>query len=269
MTNKLKVIEKTIIYLQQMQEDGQNYIHLPEKEPAQNKAIDLPVGAPLAGAQRETTEATTTGAREGRPYVDNLDREQKLALIAQRVARCTKCHLHRTRNNTVPGLGNPAPDVMFIGEGPGHDEDLKGEPFVGPAGKILTRLINKMGYQRQDVFIANIVKCRPTVDMAMVKDRPPTLDEMQACLPYLHEQIAILKPKVIVCLGNTALEGLFGVRGITKLRGQWRKYDNIPTMPTCHPSYLLRQGGENKAAFWDVWHDMEAVLKFLATGKQT
>lgn len=183
--------------------------------------------------------------------------------IAGRVAVCERCPLSRTRTNTVPGEGDPNADILFVGEGPGAVEDRQGRPFVGPAGGILTRMIKAMGFAREQVFIANIVKCRPTVDFQMKKDRPPSLDEMEACLPYLKEQIAALKPKVIIAMGNTALEGLFGFRGITKRRGQWLTFEGIDTMPTYHPSFLLRGGGEGNARWWETWEDLSKVLERL------
>ncbi len=186
-----------------------------------------------------------------------------LAAIAERVARCTRCPLHRTRHRTVPGQGNPAPELMFIGEGPGEEEDRQGLAFVGPAGQLLTRLIHRMGLTREDVFIANIVKCRPTINDAGVRDRPPTDEEMAACIPYLLEQIEVLQPKVIVCLGATALYGLLHLKGISRLRGHWQEFRGIPVMPTYHPSYLLRSGGDQRARYWEVWDDMVQVLQRL------
>ncbi len=186
-----------------------------------------------------------------------------LEAIATRIAGCTLCPLHRTRNRTVPGQGNPRAELLFVGEGPGADEDRQGLAFVGRAGQLLTRLILRMGFTREDVFIANIVKCRPTEDFAMRKDRPPTEEEMRTCIPYLEEQIAALRPKVIVCLGGTAVLGLLGLKGISRLRGQWHEYRGIPVMPTYHPSYLLRGGGDEKARYWDVWNDMLQVLARL------
>ena len=182
------------------------------------------------------------------PVSDPLD------AIARRVASCQLCRLCETRNRTVPGQGAPNPDIMFIGEGPGADEDKQGLAFVGRAGQLLTKIITAMGYEREDVWIGNIVKCRPP------NNRVPTPDEMAACMPYLKEQIALLKPKVIVCLGATAVKGLFDTQtGITKLRGQWMTFEEIDTMPTYHPAYLLR----NPPAKRDVWEDMKEVLRKL------
>jgi DNA polymerase len=179
-----------------------------------------------------------------------------LAVIAARVAVCQKCRLGQSRTRTVPGQGTATPEIMFVGEGPGEDEDRQGLAFVGRAGQLLTRMIVRMGLTRDEVFIANIVKCRPP------DNRTPLPDEMAACLPYLREQVALLKPKVIVCLGATAVKGLLNNQtGITKLRGHWQKYEGVDVMPTFHPSFLLRGGGEEKARWWEVWDDLAAVLK--------
>lgn len=177
-----------------------------------------------------------------------------LADIARRVAACRQCPLHRSRRRTVPGQGSVSPDIAFIGEGPGADEDRQGLAFVGRAGQLLTRIIESMGYTREQVFIGNIVKCRPP------GNRTPTPDEMKACLPFLREQLALLKPKVIVALGATAVKGLLEVEtGITRLRGRWLSYEGIDLMPTFHPAYLLR----NPAGKREVWEDMKAVLARL------
>ncbi|NKB23335.1 MAG: uracil-DNA glycosylase [Kiritimatiellae bacterium] len=185
---------------------------------------------------------------------DAVKVQDALEKIAKRVSACKNCPLCETRNRTVPGQGNPSSDIMFIGEGPGADEDRQGLAFVGRAGKLLTKIIDAMGYTRDQVFIGNIVKCRPP------GNRTPLPEEMKACMPYLKEQIALLKPKAIVCLGATAVKGLFDPKiGITKLRGQWMSFEGIDTMPTYHPAYLLR----NPSKKADVWADMKTVLERL------
>lgn len=178
-----------------------------------------------------------------------------LAEITKRVSLCELCPLHKTRTNTVPGQGNSAPEIMFVGEAPGADEDLQGVAFIGRAGQLLTKIIAAMGLTREQVFIGNILKCRPP------NNRKPEPSEMAVCLPFLREQIALLVPKVIITLGATALEGLLQIDTvrITKMRGQWREFDGIPLMPTFHPSYLLH----NPAAKSEVWMDMQSVLKRL------
>ena len=175
--------------------------------------------------------------------------------IAAHIARCHNCPLCRERKNTVPGEGNcDAPDIMFIGEGPGEDEDAQGRPFVGKAGQLLTKMIEAMGYRREQVYIANVVKCRPP------KNRKPLPDEMKMCLPYLQQQVELIKPAILVGLGATALEGLLGKPvGITRMRGVWQDYKGIKLMPTFHPSYLLRDPSKKAA----VWSDLKLVLKEL------
>ena len=176
-----------------------------------------------------------------------------LDAVAASIADCRQCALHSGRTNTVPGEGNPQPEVMFVGEAPGADEDAQGRPFVGRAGKLLTKMIEAMGFQREEVFIANICKCRPP------ENRKPESAEMEACLPYLKAQIALLTPRVIVCLGGTATEGLLGLTGITRVRGNWHSFEGIDVMPTFHPSYLLRKPG----AKHETWADLQAVLKHI------
>ncbi|HNR93392.1 MAG TPA: uracil-DNA glycosylase [Kiritimatiellia bacterium] len=177
-----------------------------------------------------------------------------LAAIEKEIAACTKCPLAPTRTNTVAGQGHPRPEIVFIGEGPGADEDKQGRAFVGRAGQLLTSIIGAMGLTRDEVWIGNIVKCRPP------GNRTPFPDEMEACMPFLKRQLAILKPKVIVCLGATAVKGLLGEQtGITKLRGHWRSFEGIDVMPTFHPAYLLR----NASGKAPVWEDMKAVLMHL------
>ena len=184
----------------------------------------------------------------------------QLDLVRLRVVPCLKCpHLAQSRTQTVFGVGNPDADLMFVGEAPGADEDRRGEPFVGRAGQLLTKIIETMGFRRADVYIANILKCRPDMPAGSYGNRPPTPEEMQTCLPYLAEQISIIQPKVMVALGATAVEGLLGTRGVMReLRGKWHSYQGTPLMITYHPSYLLRnQTASDKRK---VWEDMLQVL---------
>jgi len=163
---------------------------------------------------------------------------------------------------TVFGVGNPDAEIMFIGEAPGADEDAQGEPFVGRAGQLLTKIIKAMGFAREEVYIANILKCRPDVPAGSFGNRPPTPREMQTCRPYLMEQIAIIKPKVIVALGAVAVEGLLGTRSpMRELRGRWNSFDGTPLMITYHPAYLLRNQSPSEKR--KVWEDMMQVLERL------
>ncbi len=197
---------------------------------------------------------TPVSASAAKP-VAPISIEGGLAAIAERVAACELCGLCRKRTNTVPGQGTVSPEIMFIGEGPGAEEDRTGLAFVGAAGELLTKMIIAMGFSREEVFIGNIVKCRPP------DNRNPEPEEMEACMPYLLEQIALLKPKVIVALGATALKGLTGDPriSITRIRGTWMEFGGIEMMPTFHPAYLLR----NPAAKKEVWADLQDVLAKL------
>jgi uracil-DNA glycosylase family 4 len=167
---------------------------------------------------------------------------------------CNACRLAGTRTNVVFGVGNPAADLMFVGEAPGRDEDLQGEPFVGRAGQLLTDIIKAMKLTRDDVYIANVVKCRPP------ENRNPEPDELDQCRPFLHRQVELIQPRVIVTLGRFGLQSLTETQySISAVRGQWLDYRGIRLMPTYHPAYLLR----NPAAKKDVWADMKKVMAEL------
>ncbi|PJZ27564.1 uracil-DNA glycosylase [Leptospira hartskeerlii] len=197
--------------------------------------------------------------------MSETSKEQELEILAREVAPCVRCKLNTTRTQTVFGEGNPNAEVMFIGEGPGKQEDLTGRPFVGKAGELLTRIIERgMGVSRDRVYIANVTKCRPTVDLKFEKDRPPEDDEVVACSPFLLRQISIIQPKVIITLGNPSTRFILRTKeGITKLRGNWGDFHGIPVMPTYHPSYVIRNGGENSPLKRDVWEDIKKVLDRL------
>jgi uracil-DNA glycosylase len=192
-----------------------------------------------------------------------VDKAALLAPIQARVSVCLKCpHLAASRTQTVFGVGNPDAELMFIGEAPGADEDARGEPFVGRAGQLLTKIIETMGFSRAEVYIANVLKCRPDMPRGSSGNRPPTPDEMQTCLPYLAEQIDIIQPKVLVALGATAVEGLLGTRGtMREMRGRWHSHHDTPLMITYHPSYLLRNQAPSEKR--KVWEDMLQVLERL------
>lgn len=181
-----------------------------------------------------------------------------LNAIREQVLICRKCRLAEGRTQAVPGEGNPAAELMFVGEGPGRDEDLQGRPFVGRAGQLLTKIIAAMGYDRSQVFIANIVKCRPP------DNRVPQRDEAALCTPYLAAQIAAIGPKVLVTLGKVATDFFvphaFG--GMTSIRGRFYDWNGIPVMPTFHPSYLIRNEGKREIKKM-VWDDMQQVMARL------
>lgn len=178
-------------------------------------------------------------------------------IIKQEVIDCTSCILHKHRTNVVMGCGNFDADLMFVGEAPGKEEDLSGIPFVGRAGKMLDSMIAAMGMNRADVFIANICKCRPP------ENRKPTPEEMKACLPFLKRQINMVKPRVIITLGATAMEGLLEIFGITNNRGKFYQYCDIPVMVTFHPSYCLRVPSVKMT----VAEDLKKVVTFLKSLK--
>jgi uracil-DNA glycosylase len=188
-----------------------------------------------------------------------------LRALRDQVDQCSRCRLAGTRTKTVFGEGDPDAEVLFIGEGPGKQEDLTGRPFVGRAGELLTRIIEQgMGIPRDGVFIANLVKCRPTVDMKMERDRPPDRDELAACSPFIRQQVEIIRPRVIVALGSPSAKFLLNTAsGITSIRGKWGEFCGIPVMPTYHPSYVLRNGGEASPLRRDVWNDIKKVLQKL------
>jgi len=203
---------------------------------------------------------------ESRSPAVSLDPQAKAAAFAalrERVAICVKCpHLASSRKHTVFGVGNPDAQLMFVGEAPGADEDEQGEPFVGRAGELLTKIIQATGLSRREVFIANILKCRPDTPGQSAGNRKPTPGEMATCIPYLHEQIDLIRPRVLVALGGTAVEGLLGKTvGIMKLRGHWQTYRDTPLMPTFHPAYLLRNQAMSEKR--KVWEDMLAVMEKL------
>ena len=207
-----------------------------------------------AGSVHVAHRATATAAR---------NKADLLAAVRERVGACTKCaHLACSRTQTVFGVGNPDADLMFIGEAPGADEDQQGEPFVGRAGQLLTRILKAMNFAREDVYIANILKCRPDMPAGSFGNRPPTPTEMQTCRPYLLEQIDIIQPSVLVALGAVAVEGLLGTRAaMRELRGRWHTYNSIPLMITYHPAYLLRNQAPSEKR--KVWEDMLQVMERL------
>ncbi|MDB6016947.1 MAG: Phage polymerase-related protein [Pedosphaera sp.] len=225
----------------------------------------------VAAAPKPSERAAPAGALFSVPVepvvvLPALSPEAKAAAFEDLRARamvCVKCpNLASSRKNVVFGVGSIDAELMFVGEAPGADEDEQGEPFVGKAGQLLTKIIQTMGLQRGQVYIGNILKCRPDTPGESAGNRKPTPAEMQTCIPYLHEQIDLIRPKVLVALGGTAVEGLLGKTvGITKLRGQWQTYRNIPLMPTYHPAYLLRNQALSEKR--RVWEDMLSVMEKL------
>jgi DNA polymerase len=182
------------------------------------------------------------------------DKATALVAIRGDIGDCTRCRLHRGRKNIVFGVGNVDADIMFIGEGPGADEDEQGEPFVGRAGQLLNNMIAAMGIERRDVYIANVVKCRPP------QNRTPERDECDTCSPFLMRQIEVIRPKVIVALGAVAAKNLLALNdSMANLRGRWYDFKGARLLVTYHPAYLLRDPRQKKEA----WKDLQMVMKYL------
>lgn len=198
------------------------------------------------------------------PRLDAGAKISAMEALRSRAQSCTKCpHLVASRKSVVVGVGDPAARLMFVGEAPGAEEDRRGEPFVGAAGELLTKILGAMNLSRDQVFIANVLKCRPDTPGQPTGNRKPTPAEMATCLPWLEEQIGIIQPEVLVALGATAVEGLLGkTAGIMKLRGHWQTYRGVPVMPTFHPAFVLRS--ETPTVKRQVWEDMLAVMERLS-----
>ncbi len=250
--------EQAVEYLQYLKEQGITHVPSSGKTfakkspppPAPKSAAPLYVPPPPS-AKSAPVPPPPVARVPSKPPKGGKD---TLESIAAEIAACQACALAPTRLHVVPGQGALKPDVMFVGEGPGADEDEQGLAFVGRAGQLLTKMINAMGYTREQVFIGNIVKCRPP------GNRVPTPEEMAGCIPYLKRQIAVIQPKLIVCLGATAARGLVNeTMPIGKARGTWREFEGIPVMLTFHPAFLLRDPRQ-KAPCWD---DLKAVLARL------
>ena len=220
---------ESLLFLKTLKEDGIEHVYV-EKKPA--------------------------GLKPCSPTPANVEIQE----LRDKVLKCKLCaELARTRNKVVFGSGNIQAKLVFVGEAPGADEDQQGLPFVGRAGQLLTKIIEAMGMTRDQVFICNVLKCRPP------HNRPPAPEEVVHCRPYLKRQLEIIKPKVIVALGNHAVKALLQTeRGISQLRGSFQEYEGIPVMCTYHPAYLLRSPGEKRK----VWEDMKKVIQFLERSEE-
>lgn len=216
---------------------------------------DLGMDPPMVSAP--ALEGLESMPQEDGGLSGEAGRARTLDELREILGECKRCPLHAGRNKLVFGEGSPRAELLFVGEGPGEDEDRIGRPFVGEAGRLLTRIIDAMGLSRSDVYICNVVKCRPP------RNRNPEGPEIAACLPFLRRQIDLVKPKVICTLGRVAGEELLGKTfTVTRDRGAWYEYGGVPLMPTFHPAYLLR----NPAAKRHVWQDVQKVMKRLAPG---
>ncbi|HXN70953.1 MAG TPA: uracil-DNA glycosylase [Candidatus Acidoferrales bacterium] len=209
---------------------------------------------PVAGAPLSSSSVISSAA--GPSLFEASDRIEgdTFQLIRETIGDCTRCKLHKGRTNIVFGVGSLKAQLVFVGEGPGRDEDIKGEPFVGRAGKLLTQMIEAMGLRREDVYICNVVKCRPP------ENRLPEKDEITTCSPFLFRQIDVIRPKVICCLGSCASQTLLQTtQGISRFRGEWFDFRGSKLIATYHPAYLLR----NPNAKGEVWKDLQKVMAVL------
>lgn len=234
---------------------------MPNKHEALEDAKNLLEYAKSLGMTEAPAREQGSGTREQKikspspsSPVPCPDKQKALDDLRAEIGDCERCKLCKGRTKLVFGVGNPDAKIMFIGEGPGRDEDLQGEPFVGRAGQLLTKIIEAMGHKRSDVYIGNVVKCRPP------NNRNPEPDEVASCIPFLIKQAEIIAPKVIVCLGSVAFQNLLGSEEkITKMRGKLTEWQGIPVMPTYHPAFLLRNPNMKKP----VWEDMQVVMKMV------
>jgi uracil-DNA glycosylase len=251
------LIESISDYLQQLEEEGLEGLPLaavaPATQPGTRTAAPAPSEAakPAAHHHKPVPEV----GRELFSIYPGLEKTDSLDALRQFIGECTRCKLAPGRTNLVFGVGNPHAELMFVGEGPGADEDERGEPFVGRAGQLLTDIIERgMRIRRPDVYICNVVKCRPP------GNRNPEPDEVAACEPFLMRQIELVRPQIIVGLGTFAVQSLLKVKiPISKLRGRWHEVRGIRMMPTFHPAYLLRNPGDKRL----VWADIQEVMRAL------
>ena len=253
------LVDETKRHLRWLQDAGMSQLRRESGEPA---AVTLPQRAPQPAAvpapartPAPLPSASLIGApAAGLPESGASDKGTALKIIRDDLGDCQRCGLGRTRTKLVYGQGNPAAEVLFLGEAPGEDEDLSGLAFVGRAGQLLTKMIEAMGFTRDQVYICNINKCRPP------GNRKPEPPEVEACRPFVERQIRAIQPKAIVALGATATHSLLRTEEpISRLRNRWTSWNGIPVMPTFHPSYLLRAPQE-KAKAWD---DLKLVLAKL------
>lgn len=241
---------------------------LPVRTPKSRRVSGSGRAMPAVGSHGAPAAAPEAPSLPDRPAVAAEEIERRRVALAaiddEAVKGCTKCCLAGTRTKTVFGVGSPAARIMFVGEAPGHDEDVSGEPFVGRAGKLLTDMIQKgMGLRREDVYICNVLKCRPP------ENRTPAADEIAACRDYLWRQIEIIQPQLIIALGAPAAQTLLGTKeGIGRLRGRFHDFypsgtsmigESLPLLPTFHPAYLLRSPGEKVKA----WEDLKLAMAKL------
>ena len=258
-----ELLEPTARYVELLRRHGKRDVWLPaglmRRLPT---ASASPTSPQILGTQPDLTSKSRPMAKP--TLTPSGTKTERLAALRAETLQCQICpHLAKSRTQVVFGVGDPEARLMFVGEAPGADEDEKGEPFVGLAGKLLTKMLTAMELTREQIYIANVLKCRPDMPGSTSGNRKPTRTEMDACLPYLRAQVAIIAPVVIVALGATAVEGLFGPQKttISRLRGTWMELDGVPVRPTFHPSYLLHN--QNLALKRLVWEDLLSAMERL------
>ncbi|OQA56229.1 MAG: Uracil DNA glycosylase superfamily protein [Candidatus Omnitrophica bacterium ADurb.Bin277] len=236
--------KEVTLFLRALKEDGIEHLFIPKKTKKPADPKDRRPESP----ERQAAAAGSKNIKEA------------MLELRDTVLACKQCPvLVKNRTKVVFGSGNIRARLVFVGEAPGRDEDLQGLPFVGRAGQLLTKIIEAMGMTREEVFICNVLKCRPP------ENRPPAPDEVVNCRPFLKQQLELIRPEIIVALGNHACQALLSTdKGISQLRGSMQSYEGIPVMCTYHPAYLLRNPAEKKK----VWEDMKKVIRFLATQKE-
>lgn len=274
MTEFDRLLDATITHIEQLKDDGASHLSVSANLLEQlQSSPQIPRIVSKVSSEAEKVEVNPPKVlipqAEAIPVQSehSLSEEEKadaLAHLRERAEACMKCsNLARSRKNVVFGVGSVKADLMFVGEAPGMDEDAAGEPFVGKAGQLLTRIIETMGLNREVVYIGNVLKCRPDTPGRRYGNRKPTPEEMVTCRPYLMEQIRIIRPKVLVALGATAVEGLMGISSvaITRYRGEFKDFGGIPLMPTYHPAYVLRN--QSHRIKRQIWEDMLQVMTRL------
>lgn len=255
-------VDSLIEFLESEQARGHTHVLLDER--ARDALRDLFVRSrkPAAPARESTPSPAPEPAL---PVADDGgDKASRIAALKQRAETWQPARsLGTLRETMVFSTGSPEASLMLVGEAPGYEEERKREPFVGPAGRKLNDILKAMGIARPDVYISNIVKFRPATRNQTTNNRKPTPEEMESCLPFVKQEVAIVKPACIVALGGTAAEGLLGLGGsVTRMRGAWHEFEGIPVRVTYHPSYLLQSGGTNRVKR-QVWEDMLAVMEKL------
>ncbi len=259
-------VDAVIEFLQAEQARGVSHILIDEgaRDGLRELYIRAARGPAAAAAQATETAAPTTPAATAKVRTGSGSKAERLDALRRQAENWQPARsLGTLRDTMVFATGNPDARIVLVGEAPGYQEEKEREPFVGPAGQKLNDILRAMGIAREEVYISNIVKFRPATPRQTTNNRKPTPGEMASCMPFIREELAIIRPECVIALGGTAAEGLLGLGGsVTSMRGRWHEFDGIPTRVTYHPSYLLQSGGNNSVKR-QVWEDMLAVMELL------